>query len=40
MKRKYPGFYEKAIPVALAAIGLLVLVLLGVITYVLSTSTF
>ncbi len=33
-KREYPPFFEKAIPIALALIGLLIIVLLGVIVYV------
>jgi hypothetical protein len=33
-KKQYPPFFEKAIPIAVAAIALLVLVLLAVILYV------
>jgi len=33
-KREFPPFYEKALPIAMAVIGLLILVLLGVILYV------
>ena len=34
-KRQFPPFYEKAIPIALVVIGILILVLFGVIIYVL-----
>lgn len=37
-KKQYPLFYEKAIPIAVAAIGLLVIVLFGVILVVLTTA--
>jgi hypothetical protein len=35
-KKQYPAFYEKAIPIALAAIFLLVIVLLVVVVVVIS----
>jgi len=34
-KKEYPAFYEKAIPIALAVIAILVIVLLAVIFFVL-----
>lgn len=37
-RRKYPSFYEKAIPIALAALGVLMLGLLIVIAIVLSSA--
>lgn len=37
-KPKYPTFYEKAIPIALAALGVLALVLLVVIAVVLFSA--
>lgn len=37
-KTKYPKFYENAIPIALAALGLLVIVLLVVIAVVLLSA--
>lgn len=33
-KKQYPAFYEKAIPVALVVIFVLVMILLGVIIFV------
>ena len=35
-KKQYPPFYEKAIPIAIAVIGLLVITLLVVIVIVIS----
>jgi hypothetical protein len=37
-KKQYPSFYEKAIPVALAVIAVLVLILLAVVVFVLAGS--
>lgn len=37
-KRSYPPFYEKAVPVALVIIGVLIVVLFAVVAYVLVQS--
>lgn len=37
-QKQYPSFYEKAIPIALAVIGVLIIVLLAIVVYVLASS--
>lgn len=37
-KKQYPPFYEKAIPIAVSVIGMLVVILLAVIAVVLASQ--